>query len=58
MPLDTPLRILANETVWSGAWWLWDRYEDDIRVRLYTDPEPTVSIAAEMTMLEWQDKNK
>ena len=47
MPLSTPLRIIAYEGVWSGAWWLWDRYEDDIRVRKYASPEPTLVVAPE-----------
>jgi hypothetical protein len=48
MPLNTPLRIIAYEGVWSGAWWLWDRFEDDIRVRKYASPEPTVVISPEL----------
>lgn len=47
MPPSTPLRIIAYEGVWSGAWWLWDRYEDDIRVRKYASPEPTVTVSPE-----------
>jgi len=53
MPSDTPLRISAFESVWSSAWWLWDRYEDDIRVREYTDPEPAITVSVEQSMLAW-----
>ncbi|HSJ56120.1 MAG TPA: DUF2341 domain-containing protein [Anaerolineae bacterium] len=48
LPLDTPLKVWAREDVWYAAWWLWDRYEDDIRVRKYAEPEPVVGISGEL----------
>lgn len=55
MSLATPLKVFANESVWSGAWWLWDRYEDDIRVRKYTEPEPVVTVSPEMLYTDFRE---
>jgi hypothetical protein len=55
MPLATPLKVYAHENVWVGAWWLWDRYEDDIRVRKYTEPEPVVTISSEILYATFQE---
>jgi hypothetical protein len=55
IPLDTPLKVYASESVWSGAWWLWDRYEDDMRVRKYTEPEPVVNLAPEMLYIDFRE---
>ena len=55
MPLSTPLQVFAYENVWVGAWWLWDRYEDDIRVRKYTEPEPVVTISSEILYADFQE---
>ena len=48
MPLDIPLKFEAYEYVWKNAWWLWERYEDDIRVRKYTTIEPTTMTGIEI----------
>lgn len=44
MPLTTPLRVEAYDAVWRFASGLLTRYEDDIRIRKYSQPEPTTSI--------------
>lgn len=48
MPLDVPLKVGATEYVWVSAWPLWTRYEDNIRVRKYSEPEPICSIITEL----------
>ena len=55
MPLNTPLKVSTHEGVWLGAWWLWDRYEDDIRVRKYSSPEPTTILGTELYNQIYQD---
>ncbi len=40
MPLDQPLKVGTYEWVWKYAGTILIRYEDNIRVRKYTEPEP------------------
>jgi hypothetical protein len=49
MPLSQPLKVGSHDFVWQSAWWLWDRYEDNIRVRKYSEPEPAVNLLSEQT---------
>ena len=44
LPLTTALRVSLEENVWDGASSLLERWEDDVRVRKYVSPEPTVSV--------------
>jgi hypothetical protein len=50
MPLTTPLVVTANDYVWYAASNLQTRYEDNIRVRKYSSPEPTTTLSAEQPM--------
>ncbi|PLW93412.1 MAG: hypothetical protein C0592_06230 [Marinilabiliales bacterium] len=47
MPLDQPLKVGSSEYVWQYASPLWIRYEDNIRVRKYSEPEPIISLLDE-----------
>lgn len=50
MSLDQPLKIGAYEWVWRYAGTTWIRYEDNIRVRKYSEPEPFSIISNEHTV--------
>ncbi|MEJ5241226.1 MAG: DUF2341 domain-containing protein [Anaerolineales bacterium] len=47
LPLDLPMQIYLIDHTWQGAFWLWDRYEDDVRVRKYTEPEPVATVSSQ-----------
>lgn len=50
MSLEQPLKVGSNEHVWVSASPLWTRYEDNIRVRKYSEPEPISIISYEHTV--------
>lgn len=47
IPLNTPLKVFAHESIWVSSPTSWIRYEDNIRVRKYSEPEPYTSIGTE-----------
>jgi hypothetical protein len=48
MPLDQPLKVGSYEWVWKYAGTMWIRYEDNIRIRKYTEPEPYCQLFDEL----------
>ncbi|MDD3875193.1 MAG: DUF2341 domain-containing protein [Bacteroidales bacterium] len=54
MPLNTPLKVLSYENVWVGASPLWIRYEDNIRVRKLSEPEPQTIISSETNINSYE----